>query len=70
MKPKISEVEDRTMVWYLSEQGAVVVDVFIGWSGWTIRQNKREMIGFESKAQAISEAKKWLRKHYSEVRTT
>ena len=51
----------ETMVWYLSKNGAVVVDLRKNFDGWGAYFRGKRMEGFSNKAQAVSHAKKWLK---------
>lgn len=60
---KISNDGDVTMVWFLNERkAAVVIDVFKQHGEWVTKYQGKTKIGFITKAGAISDAKKQLKK--------
>lgn len=62
-KIKVSTVEGNTMVWYLDGNGfAVVADVTKQWGDWVVKFQGRTITGYSTKAQAVADAKKLLKK--------
>lgn len=59
----------ETTVWYLNEDkvaiGADVVEDHFNSGEWVIKFNGSKKIGYYSKAQAVADAKRILKRHHS-----
>lgn len=64
---QVSKNEEGTMVWCLNdEQSAIVVDVEKHFGDWVTKYKGQRKIGFSTKAQAVADAKKQLKKIIAE----
>lgn len=64
MNIRISQQVDNTMVWYLNDGGcAEVAYVAKGWAGWSMSFKGKTVDGYRTKASALADAKKALKKY-------